>query len=198
MTRITIVAGAWAWALALGLGALTPSVQAQPIRFSTSGTFELPAGPVDLIGRDDATAEAGGLIIGAVPVDANPGTLGATPFQLRFAFDGLPDIAVSGTIPWIGYNPDMPVQDVLATTTAASDQIRQYPEMFRRLLAHPDWMHTTSFRGDRPIMELAVWVHPENPDAMRPVPEPSTALVALAAIAGLAWKARRRTTGDAR
>ncbi|WP_165251366.1 PEP-CTERM sorting domain-containing protein [Paludisphaera soli] len=198
MTRITIVAGAWAWALALGLGALSSTAQAQPIRFSTSGTFELPAGPVEMIGKTDATAEAGGLIIGAVPVGGNPGALGSTPFQLKFAFDGLPDIEVGGTILNLGYNPDLPVQDVIATTTAASAQIRQYPEMFQRLLAHPDWMHTTSFRGDRPIMELAIWVHPEDPNSARPVPEPSTALVALAAIAGLAWKARRRTTGDPR
>lgn len=180
------------WAVAFGVVIHSPSAQASPIPFSTSGSFELPVGKVDLAGVTNSTAE-GFLVLGTITVGDYPNALGEASFQLKFEFDGLPAINVGGTIPWIGYNPDMPVRDVVVSTTATVDQIGLYPELFRQLLAHPDWMHTTSFRSDLPSFELALSVHPEDPGAIRPVPEPSAALVVVAAFAGLAWKARRRS-----
>jgi len=190
--RAPNISRAWAGAFALALGVLSAPAQAAPIRFSTSGSFDLPAGPVDLVGRSDATADGPFVSIGTIPVDANPGALGDSPFQLKFAFDGLPEIRVSGTILSVGYNPDMPVQDVIVTTAATPDQFASYPELFQRLLANPGWMHTTSYRGTPADMEIGLSVHPYDPGASRPVPEPSTALFAAAAVAGLAWRRRRR------
>ena len=184
----------WMWAAALGVGLVSPSAVASPIPFTTSGSFELPMGKVDLIGASNATAD-GMATLGTITVGDYPKPLGEAPFQLKFDFDGLPAIEVGGTIPWIGYNPDLPVQDVVVTTAATPDQIGLYPEMFQRLLANPDWMHTTSFRGDLPAFELGFSVHPEDPGAIRPVPEPSTVAIVAAAFAGLAWKARRRVVG---
>lgn len=186
------------WVVVLGIGALSASAQASPIQFSTSGRFELPAGPVDLVGRSNATADNDFLSLGTISVGANAGALGETPFHLTFAFDGLPSIDVGGTITWIGYNPDMPVMDTTVTTTATPDQIGLYSDVFQRLIAHPDWLHTTSFRGDQPSFDLAFSVHPEDPGAIRPVPEPSAVVIVAAAFAGLAWKARRRSSAAAR
>jgi hypothetical protein len=197
-TRRALLARGWTAPIALlaVLAVSTPS-QASPIPFSVSGSFELPTGAVDLAGELDTTVSER-FVLGTIPVDANPGSLGDAPFQLRFAFDGLPAIEVSGVIPSIGYNPDLPVQGAVVTTTATPDQVGLYPDLLQRLIAHPDWMHTSSFRGDRSQMELGLSVHPEDPGAIRPVPEPSTALIVAAAFAGLAWKVRRRSTARVR
>ena len=197
-TSGSVLLGRRLWVVVLGIGALSASAQASPISFSTTGRFELPAGSVDLVGRSNAAADSDFLSLGTISVGANAGALGETPFHLTFAFDGLPSIDVGGKVGWIGYNPDMPVLDTTATTTAASDQIALYPEVFQRLLAHPDWMHTTSFRGDQPSFNIAFSVHPEDPGAIRPVPEPSAVVIVAAAFAGLAWKARRRSLGTGR
>lgn len=180
-----------AWAVALGICILSSSTQAAPVRFSASGSFDLAAGPVALAGASDATADDGRIEIGSLHVGTAAGPLGEVPFQLDFTFDGLPSIKVAGTIPWIGYNPDMPVQDAVVTTAATAGQIGLYPELFQRLLANPDWLHTTSFRNSsEPDLPLAISVHPQDPDAPRPVPEPAwTAAVLMGAAA---WAARRR------
>jgi hypothetical protein len=193
IARRSFVVAGWAGAIALlvGLGFPAP-LQAAPIRFSATGSFELPAGAVDL-GGEPATMSNDQVVLGTIPVDGNPGSLGDAPFHLKISFDGLPDIDVSGVIPSIGYNPDLPVLDTAVTSTATPDQIGLYPELFQRLIAHPEWMHTMSFRGDRPSMELGLSVHPEDPGVIRPVPEPSSALVVAAAFAGLAWRLRRRS-----
>lgn len=191
----TVLFGGWAWGVVLGLGAFSASAQASPISFSTSGRFELPAGPVDLVGRTDAAADNDFLSLGTISAAGNPGSLGETPFRLTFAFDGLPSIDVGGTVGWLGYNPDMPVLATTVATTATPDQVGLYPEIFQRLLAHPDWMHTTSFRGNLTEFDIAFSVHPEDPGATRPVPEPSAILIVAAAFAGTAWKARRRLSG---
>jgi hypothetical protein len=197
-TRRALLVRGWAGAIALlaGLAVSTPS-QASPIPFTVSGRFGLPAGAVDLAGELDTTV-SDRFVLGTIPVDANPGSLGAAPFHLRFVFEGLPAIEVSGVIPSIGYNWDLPVRDAVVITTASPDQIGLYPDLLQRLIAHPDWMHTTSFRSDRPNMELGLSVHPEDPGAIRPVPEPSSALIVAAAFAGLAWKVRRRSAARVR
>ncbi|AMV36311.1 PEP-CTERM sorting domain-containing protein [Planctomyces sp. SH-PL62] len=182
-----------AWVVVLGFGVLSASAQASPVRFSTSGSFVLPAGTVELAGKTDVTIGDGPLSLGTLPIGENPGGLGAAPFQVKFTFDGLPEIQVSGTIAWLGYNANMPVHDTVVTTSATSNQIGLYPEVFQRLIAHPDWMHTTSYQGYLTDMEVTFAVNPFDPDAPRTVPEPSTALLAVAAFAGLAWKARRRS-----
>jgi len=192
--RRSLRAGSWAGAIALWVGIGAPSLaQASPIPFSASGSFKLPAGAVELGGTPDAMSDQM-VVLGTIPVDGNPGSLGDATFDLKLSFDGLPDIDVSGVIPSIGYNPDLPVLNAVVTTTATPDQIGLYPDLFQKLIAHPDWMHTTSFRGDRPIMELGLSVHLEDPNAIRPVPEPSTALIVAAAFAGLACQARRRSS----
>ena len=189
--RGSLVVWGWMGAVAFGVGIPSPSAHASPITFSTSGSFELPTGKVDLVGVTGATA-GDSLVLGAIPVGDYAETLGDAPFRLKIEFDGLPSIDVGGTIPWIGYNPDMPVQDVVVSTAATPDQVGLYPDVFQRLLAHPEWMHTTSFRGDRSSFDLSMSVHLDDPGAILPVPEPSTALVVVAAFAGMAWKARRR------
>jgi hypothetical protein len=155
----------------------------------------MTGGAVDLGGEPDVMSD-NQILLGSLHVDGVPSAAGHTPFAVVFSFDGLPDIEVRGVIPTIGYNPDQPVQSVLVSTRATPDQLNHYPYLFQQLVAHGDWLHTTSFRSDLPDMEVALSVHPEDPGDIRPVPEPSTALIVAAAFAGLAWKARRR--GDER
>lgn len=197
-TRSAFVVRGWTGAIALlaGLAVSSPS-QAAPIRFSASGSFELPAGAVELAGAPGEMEASGGSAVrlGTIPVGGNSGPLGDAPFRLTLSFEGLPDIDVRGEIPSIGYNPDLPVRNAVATTSATPDQIGLYPDVFQRLIAHPDWLHTTSFRGPLPDMEIGLSVHAEDLGVIRPVPEPSTALIAASAFAGLAWRSRRRSTG---
>ncbi|APW60771.1 PEP-CTERM sorting domain-containing protein [Paludisphaera borealis] len=192
--RTTVRFKGWAsaFALAIGLWNSTPAA-ADPIRFSTSGRFELAAGTGELAGVTDATP-ADSILIGAVPVDGFTDPLGSTAFHIQFKFNGdLPTIDVSGTATYLAYNPDLPVLDAVVSTSATSAQIGLYPELFQRLIAHPDWLHTTSFLSDHlPTMAIGLSVHPEDPGAIRPVPEPSSLLFVAMAAAGLGWRARRR------
>lgn len=191
--RRSTTCGGRALAIALGICILTSSAHAAPVRFSASGSFDLQGRSIDLAGVSDATAEAGMIQIGTLPVGSGSGPLREAPFHLKFTFDGLPAINVEGTIPWIGYNPDVPVQDVIVTTAATAGQAGLYPELFQRLLANPDWLHTSSFRvADWSDMPLAISVHPRDPDGPRPVPEPAWAVAALMGAALLAARRRRR------
>jgi hypothetical protein len=192
--RTAVIVKGWAsaFALAIGLWNSSPAV-ADPIRFSTSGHFDMPAGTGELAGVTDA-APGDSVLIGTVPVDGINGVLGATAFHIQFKFNtDLPPIDVSGTATYFGYNPDLPVLDSVVSTSATSAQVGLYPELFQKLIAHPDWLHTTSFRSDNlPTMAVALSVHPEDPGAIRPVPEPSSLVIVAMACAGLGWRTRRR------
>jgi len=184
----------WGAVLGLSFGLFNPpSATADAIRFSTSGQFRLASGTVDLDGVSDVVA-TDGFPIGAIPVGDIAGPMGDAPFRLQFRFDhDLPPIDVSGTAPSLGYNPDLPALDPVASTSATEDQLSLYPVPFRDLIAHPDWLHTTSFRSDdRPTMQILMSVHPEDPSAVRVVPEPSTAVILATTLAGLGWRSRRR------
>ncbi len=197
--RTIVMVKGWASAFALAMGLLhaTPAA-AVPIRFSTSGTFDLPSGPTDLIGAS-GLEPSDNLKIGSIKVEGIDGPVGDSEFHVRFKFDNdLPTIDVSGAIRSFGYNPDMPVLHPVVSTSATSAQVGMYPEVFQNLLAHPDWIHTSSFRNYLPEMSVVMSVHPQDPGALRPVPEPSSILFAALACAGLAWRARRGSSLAAR
>ena len=146
--RMRVILKGWGAIFALSFGFLSPpSAVAEPIRFSTSGQFDLASGTVDLAGVSDAAPEGKNFVIGAVPVAGVEGPLGSVPFRLQFQFNNdLPSIDVSGTVGSLGYNPWLPVLDPTVSTSATQEQLGLYPAAFRDLIAHPDWFHTTSFR----------------------------------------------------
>jgi hypothetical protein len=190
-TAVMVKGWAAAFALAIGLWNATPA-SADPIRFSTSGTFDLPTGSTELAGVTDATPGAS-IQIGTLPLDGVEGALGASAFHVQIKFnDDLPAIDVRGTMPSLGYSPDLPVHDTVVSTSATSAQIGLYPQLFRNLIAHPDWLHTMSFRGLQSTMAVALSVHPELSGIIQPVPEPSSIVIVALACAGLGWRARRR------
>ena len=150
--RMRVILSGWGAIFALSFGFLSSSsAVAEPIRFSTSGQFDLASGTVDLAGVSDAAPEGKNFVIGAVPVAGMAGRpLGSVPFRLQFQFNNdLPSIDVSGTVGSLGYNPWLPVLDPTVSTSATQEQLGLYPAAFRDLIAHPDWFHTTSFRVRR-------------------------------------------------
>jgi hypothetical protein len=193
--RMRVILNGWGAIFALSFGLLTPSsATAEPIRFSTSGLFDLATGTVKLAGVSDAAPEGQNFAIGAVPVAGVEGPLGNVPFRLQFRFNNdLPPIDVSGTVGSLGYNPELPVLDPAVSTTATLEQLALYPAAFRDLIAHPDWFHTTSFRDDStPMMDLFGSAGPYDPAQIRPVPEPSSILIFAITLAGLGRQVRRR------
>ena len=67
--RMRVILNGWGAIFALSFGLLNPSsAAAEPIRFSTSGQFDLATGTVDLAGVSDAAPEGKNFAIGAVPV----------------------------------------------------------------------------------------------------------------------------------
>lgn len=192
--RAAWIVKGWAAAIVLAVGLWAPApAAAVPIRFSTSGTYELPGASGDFVGVNDADP-GDSIPVGALRVEGLTGPLGSMAFHLQFRFSNdLPAIDVSGTIQYPGYNPDLPVLDSVVSTSATSAQIGLYPELFQKLLAHPDWIHTTSFRSDNmSMMNIGLSVHAEDPGAIRPVPEPSSIAFVAMTLAGLGWRARRR------
>lgn len=196
VARTQTVARWWFAILALIVGLLVPgSAPAAPVLFSTSGDFAFPSATTTLTGVTNAKPQDR-LLIGAIPIPPADGMhhLGDTPFHLHFQFtNGLSPIDVSGIVRSIGYNTDWPIRNPVVTTSAASADLGLYPAVFQSMLAHPDWLHSTSFAGAAPTMELVMTVHPEDPFEIRPVPEPSSVVVFAMALAGLGWRARRRT-----
>ena len=71
-----------------------------------------------------------------------------------------------------------------------------YPKVFKRLLAHPDWLHTDSFNnGTHELMPIWASVHVKDPNEARPIPEPaSIADFAMIAI-GIGVRSRRKRKG---
>jgi hypothetical protein len=194
VARTQTVVRRWCSLLALAIGLLLPAAAgADPIRFSTSGDLDFAQGTKPLSGVTDA-APGDWILIGSTPIPSDWTTaLGDTPFHLEFQFNNnLPAIDVSGTIPWIGYNPDMPVQDVHVSTSATQAELGLYPTLFQNLLANPDWLHSTSYASSGTPLEVMMSVHPEDPLELRPVPEPSTVLIFAIGLGGLGWRARRR------
>lgn len=188
----------WASAFALAVGLLQAGpASASPIRFSTSGTFELPTGSTELSGVTDA-APADSIQIGTLPVDGVEGALGASAFHVQIKFnEDLPAIEVRGTMPSLGYSPDLPVHDAVVSTSATADQIGLYPQLFQNLIAHPDWLHTMAFRGLQSTMAVALSVHPDLGGGVQPVPEPSSVVIVALACGALAWRVRRGPTSAA-
>lgn len=168
------------------------SATADPIHFSTSGQFELSTGTVALSGVSDAPADEG-ILLGTIPLTAGDEAQGSTSFQIRFEFDGgLPSIEVAGTIGQIRYNANEFIGNPVVTTSATSAQIDLYPTIFQDMIAHPDWIRTTSYTGYMPTTHMFMAVHPFDPNEIKTVPEPSTALVFVAGLVGLAGWGRRR------
>ena len=195
-TSVWVKGWASAFALVIGLWHATPA-SADPIRFSTSGTFDLPSGPTALAGVTDASP-GDSIQIGSLPVDGVEGALGASAFHVQIKFNAdLPAIDVRGVMPSLGYSPDSPALDTVVSTSATPAQTGLYPQLFQNLIAHPDWLHTMAFRGVQPTMAIALSVHPDLGGGVRPVPEPSSVVIVAMACVGLGWRARRRSASAA-
>lgn len=178
---------------ALALGFLfAQSATADPIHYSTSGQFEHSKGTLDLIGVSNAPADAW-LPLGSIAVTGGE-TTGSTPFHVHFEFNGaLPSIDVSGAIGWVGYNSNEFIENPVVTTSATAAQFSLYPIIFQDMLAHPDWIRTTSYASDSPTTHISMSVAPYDPNEVKTVPEPSTALLFVVGAVGLTgWSHQRR------
>lgn len=187
----------WVSLIAASLVALgaTPAA-AEAVRYSTSGQVALGYGTIPLQGVTDVALADDGkfLSFGSIPSRGQAGGMMQGDFRVRFDFrEGLPSIDVAGTIGWVGYNFDMPAIDPVVTTSATAAEIARYPAVFRDLLAHPDWLHTSSFNNGVSPVIIGASVHVEDPNELRPVPEPSTLLAFGLALAGVGWRAARRS-----
>jgi hypothetical protein len=181
----------------LSLVVFAQTATADPILYSTSGQFDIAAGTLVLAGVTDASPSAN-ILLGSVSVGQVQGPLGVAPFHIQFQFSGgLPSIDLSGTVPFsLGYNGGQIIENPAVTTTATTAQAGLYPAIFQEMLAHPDWVRTTSFRSDeRPTMEIGLSVRPFDPSEPVVVPEPASALVFAAGLAACGYgvgRARRR------
>ncbi|WP_406698393.1 hypothetical protein V5E97_05975 [Singulisphaera sp. Ch08] len=174
---------------------LAQSAMADPIHFSTSGQFDLSSGTVALSGISNATADLS-VPLGSIPLIGGQAQ-GSTPFHIRFEFDGgLPSIEVAGSIGWIGYSSNEFIENPVVTTSATSAQIDLYPTIFQEMLAHPDWIRTTSYAGYLPSTSISMTVQPYDPFEVKSIPEPSMALVFTTGLAALTGWARRRRVKD--
>lgn len=197
MARTQTVAARWFSLLALaGVLAASNRVEAEPVLYSTSGDFTLPSGTVSITGMTNADPQS---VLGMGTVPTGPivtSGLVDSPFHLEFTFNnGLPPIDVTGAVRSITYDTDWPIVNSVVTTSATSAQIPLYPTNFQNLIAHPDWLHSTSFYSPYsplPTMPVMLSVHPEDPHEIRPVPEPSTLALFATTLVGLAWRATKR------
>jgi PEP-CTERM motif len=181
--------------LALAAGS-SRDVKADPVLFSTSGHFDLLSGTGNLVGVNNVGAASHQ--VGTIPLGDQPAPQAEVPFHIQFRFnDGLPPIDVTGTVNHdIYYNPDFSVLDPVVTTSATLAQRGLYPADFQDLIVHPDWLHLTSFGGwfSWGIEPLGITfsVHPEDPNEVRVVPEPSSVAVFAMAMIGLGCRLRRK------
>ena len=184
------------FALAAFLACATQA-RGDAITYSTTGNFVLPTLSTAIIGVYQAPV-ADYFLLGSIPQGSLTDPYGPSSFQVQVQFsDGLPPINLSGTIGYVTYNFDEPVAHAAVLTTASAAQIASYPDVFQRLIAHPDWLHTTSFYSGDGVDNLPVYasVHVEDPLETRPVPEPSSVAIfglVLAGIARRAWAKSRR------
>ena len=175
-TSVWVKGWASAFALVIGLWHATPA-SADPIRFSTSGTFDLPSGPTALAGVTDASP-GDSIQIGSLPVDGVEGALGASAFHVQIKFNAdLPAIDVRGVMPSLGYSPDSPALDTVVSTSATPAQTGLYPQLFQNLIAHPDWLQTRAIRGVQPTMAIAKMAKATGTSQL-PTASPMTAIAA--------------------
>ena len=164
------------------------------IRFSTSGRFDLTSGNAGFVGVSNIVP-SDTFALGTISIPSGPlaGYPGEGTFSIQFQFNNeLPAITITGMIAMPGYNFDEPVLNSLVFTSATAAQLALYPDLFQRLIAHPNWLHTSSFdNGSGERVLIGASVHVEDPNEVRPIPEPSSVIAFGIALAGISWRVRR-------